>query len=148
MLPAEHETVSIVLKRPGAPKEMRSPPSLPFPASKNVDGKERRDVEKGRDDAQDTQRELEKLNQAKIMAQVRRREPVRRSAKDEERAYGRVFKGCGNQRDYQVTTKLGEGTFGCVPKVMCTSILPSHVEGFSKEKSTRLFTQSQELLSH
>lgn len=29
-------------------------------------------------------------------------------------AYGREFVGCGVQSDYDLTTKLGEGTFGFV----------------------------------
>ncbi|KAI0766248.1 kinase-like domain-containing protein [Irpex lacteus] len=33
-------------------------------------------------------------------------------------AYGRVFQGCGQQSDYEVTTKLGEGTFGEVHKAI------------------------------
>jgi hypothetical protein len=47
------------------------------------------------------------------MLHTRKRPPQRRSQIEEEKAYGRVFKGCGYQNDYQVTTKLGEGTFGC-----------------------------------
>jgi serine/threonine-protein kinase BUR1 len=45
---------------------------------------------------------------------VRKREPVRRARKEEMEAYGRSFVGCGFQDDYEVTTKLGEGTFGWV----------------------------------
>nr|GAT55843.1 CMGC/CDK/CDK9 protein kinase [Mycena chlorophos] len=46
------------------------------------------------------------------------RRPVapRRSQYEEERAYGRGFRGCGNASDYLMTTKLGEGTFGEVHK--------------------------------
>ncbi|KIK92698.1 hypothetical protein PAXRUDRAFT_146724 [Paxillus rubicundulus Ve08.2h10] len=36
-------------------------------------------------------------------------------------AYGRTFEGCGMQRDYNVTTKLGEGTFGEVHKAVQVS---------------------------
>ena len=43
-----------------------------------------------------------------------RRKPVQRSREEEMVAYNRVFQGCGQQSDYEVTTKLGEGTFGCV----------------------------------
>lgn len=42
----------------------------------------------------------------------RRRNVVRRSPEEEIKAYGRKFEGCGLQSDYDVTTKLGEGTFG------------------------------------
>ena len=38
----------------------------------------------------------------------------RRTQKQEVQAYGRKFIGCGLQSDYDVTTKLGEGTFGFV----------------------------------
>lgn len=45
---------------------------------------------------------------------LRKREPVRRTQKQEVQAYGHKFIGCGLQSDYDVTTKLGEGTFGFV----------------------------------
>ena len=38
----------------------------------------------------------------------------RRTQKQEVQAYGRKFVGCGLQSDYDVTTKVGEGTFGFV----------------------------------
>jgi len=38
----------------------------------------------------------------------------RRTIKEEMVAYGREFVGCGVQSDYDLTTKLGEGTFGSV----------------------------------
>jgi serine/threonine-protein kinase BUR1 len=46
--------------------------------------------------------------------EIKKRLPVRRSRKEEYAAYGRFFEGCGMQGDYDVTTKLGEGTFGRV----------------------------------
>ncbi|KAG5353415.1 hypothetical protein C0989_006928 [Termitomyces sp. Mn162] len=48
----------------------------------------------------------------------RRRNIVRRSPDEEMKAYGRKFEGCGLQSDYDVTTKLGEGTFGEVHKAI------------------------------
>ena len=39
---------------------------------------------------------------------------TRRTQKQEVQAYGHKFIGCGLQSDYDVTTKLGEGTFGFV----------------------------------
>lgn len=49
---------------------------------------------------------------------IKRREPFKRSRKEELEAYGRAFVGCGKQGDYGVTTKLGEGTFGEVHKAI------------------------------
>lgn len=43
-----------------------------------------------------------------------KREPVKRTRREEEEAYGRTFLGCGQITDYDITTKLGEGTFGLV----------------------------------
>jgi hypothetical protein len=43
-----------------------------------------------------------------------RNPPTRRTQKQEVQAYGHKFIGCGLQSDYDVTTKLGEGTFGYV----------------------------------
>ena len=51
-------------------------------------------------------------SQAKVFVQRSRRKPVQRSREDERRVYGRIFEGCGKQEDYDVMTKLGEGTFG------------------------------------
>jgi serine/threonine-protein kinase BUR1 len=42
----------------------------------------------------------------------KRLERTRRSRKEEEMAYGYTFSGCGSIHDYDITTKLGEGTFG------------------------------------
>ena len=44
----------------------------------------------------------------------RMRTPVKWTREQEKSAYGRVFIGCGKKDDYDVMTKLGEGTFGCV----------------------------------
>lgn len=44
-----------------------------------------------------------------------KRIPVKRSREDEKLAYRRMFLGCGQQNDYDIMTKLGEGTFGSVP---------------------------------
>ena len=43
-----------------------------------------------------------------------KRKAVQRTREEEMVAYGRIFEGCGLQSDYDVLTKLGEGTFGCV----------------------------------
>lgn len=48
----------------------------------------------------------------------RRPKAPRRTDKEEFEAYGRSFSGCGHQDHYDVTTKLGEGTFGEVHKAI------------------------------
>lgn len=45
---------------------------------------------------------------------IKRAQLHRRTVKEEMAAYGREFVGCGVQSDYDLTTKLGEGTFGSV----------------------------------
>ncbi|GLB39077.1 putative pkinase-domain-containing protein [Lyophyllum shimeji] len=106
-LPQEHKMVSISLKRPAAPKDVHSPKSLPLPPAKNV-------LMNG------TERKKEERKEPGVLRvrPVRRREPVRRTKKEEMEAYGRTFVGCGMQADYEVTTKLGEGTFGEVHKAI------------------------------
>ncbi|KAL7284009.1 hypothetical protein ACG7TL_001282 [Trametes sanguinea] len=47
-----------------------------------------------------------------------KRKPVHRTREQEQEAYGRIFVGCGQQSDYAVLTKLGEGTFGEVHKAI------------------------------
>lgn len=49
-----------------------------------------------------------------------RNPPTRRTQKQEVQAYGHKFVGCGLQSDYDVTTKLGEGTFGYVVLIFRT----------------------------
>ncbi|KIM85680.1 hypothetical protein PILCRDRAFT_776743 [Piloderma croceum F 1598] len=60
----------------------------------------------------------ESEGEVKELREVKKRAPVRRSRKEECEAYGRPFEGCGMQSDYDVTTKLGEGTFGEVHKAI------------------------------
>lgn len=45
---------------------------------------------------------------------AKKRIPVRRTKEQEKEVYNRTFIGCGAKSDYDVLTKLGEGTFGCV----------------------------------
>lgn len=40
------------------------------------------------------------------------RRPVKRTREEEKEVYQRAFIGCGQKDDYEVMTKLGEGTFG------------------------------------
>ncbi|RDB30566.1 putative cyclin-dependent kinase 9 [Hypsizygus marmoreus] len=107
-LPQIHPLISIPLKRPGAPKDIHSPTPLPLPPAKENVLKE---AEKRRE-------QKEPVVQSRP---ARKREPIRRSRKEEMEAYGRTFEGCGIQADYSVTTKLGEGTFGEVHKAIHNS---------------------------
>lgn len=100
-LPQTHNHVSITMQRPPAPK----PPRSPLPLDSKPKAKEL--------DLSTKAKEEKAVEFNKIMA-TRRREPIRRSRKKEMQAYGHSFLGCGLQSDYQVTTKLGEGTFGYV----------------------------------
>ena len=93
MLPESHAHVAIPMKRPGAPKDIHSPPSILQHAP-----------------AADKDKEKDK-GELRVRP-VRTREVVGRSRKEEMEAYGRAFTGCGGKSDYEVTTKLGEGTFG------------------------------------
>ncbi|KIL57549.1 hypothetical protein M378DRAFT_87715 [Amanita muscaria Koide BX008] len=107
MLPDAHTHVAIPLKRPGAPKDIHSPPSiLPHPPQEGG--------EANKENEQERERERVKLK-ARL---ARARQIVRRSRKEEMDAYGRTFAGCGEQSDFEVTTKLGEGTFGEVHKAI------------------------------
>ena len=61
-----------------------------------------------------------------------------RSREEEKAAYGRVFIGCGLQSDYEVTTKLGEGTFGYVSCLFAqTRSLTRHVVKCTKRSTPR-----------
>ncbi|EPQ53669.1 Pkinase-domain-containing protein [Gloeophyllum trabeum ATCC 11539] len=108
-LPAEHVAVSISLpiKRPGAPKEDRSPPSI---------------LEGGRVPAPvpDPSPQKEPATERRVVPLKPKRTPVHRTREQEKIAYGRTFVGCGSQADYDVLTKLGEGTFGEVHKAIHT----------------------------
>ena len=99
-LPTSHPSVSIPLpRRPAAPLDVHSPTPLPLPAATES-------VMKQEQERKDLKGEVNEV------PQIIKRTPVRRSRKEEYEAYGRSFEGCGMQADYDVTTKLGEGTFG------------------------------------
>lgn len=113
-LPAVHAAVSFALKRPNAPRGDHSPsPVLPPAREEDVQrAREKRNMTSGADE------KGEGGAFATAMAK-KKREPVERSRKEEMEAYGRTFEGCGKQSDYNITTKLGEGTFGYVVTFDC-----------------------------
>lgn len=96
-LPPERELISfsVPLKKPVTPKLSRSPPPLD-PAQATKDAPK---TDPGTPDQP-------------LRPPSKRPERTRRSRKEEELAYGRAFPGCGSIHDYDITTKLGEGTFG------------------------------------
>jgi len=53
-----------------------------------------------------------------VLLHVKKRVPVKRTREEEREAYGRVFLGCGQRDDYDMLSKLGEGTFGEVHKAI------------------------------
>ncbi|KIJ99078.1 hypothetical protein K443DRAFT_680230 [Laccaria amethystina LaAM-08-1] len=101
-LPSTHPPVSIAISRPPAPRNIHSPLSLGLPP-------------KPKESVKDEGRKAPEPPQVRA---VRKREPVTRSRKEEAEAYGRTFTGCGIQSDYEVMSKLGEGTFGEVHKAI------------------------------
>lgn len=96
-LPSRHAAVKIPLpRRPPTPK--RSPNhSLLEPDEKS------NNVEKSKENGH-----------SRAVARRDRRKPVQRTRADDLIAYGRIFEGCGSKSDYDIITKLGEGTFGYV----------------------------------
>ncbi|KAL1690815.1 kinase-like domain-containing protein, partial [Schizophyllum commune] len=111
-LPATHASISIAMKRPPAPAGHHSPKPMSLPptdASAALKAKEAKKSESP---------EKEQNLRAVVARKVHR--PLR-SREEEKAAYGRVFIGCGLQSDYEVTTKLGEGTFGEVHKALHSS---------------------------
>ncbi|TRM60326.1 kinase-like domain-containing protein [Schizophyllum amplum] len=93
------------MKRPPAPAGRHSPAPLSLPPT-DVQAKE---VKKSESPEKE-------LNPRALI--TRRPHRPLRSREAEKDAYGRVFAGCGMQADYEVTTKLGEGTFGEVHKAL------------------------------
>lgn len=96
-LPPEHLPISFSVpsKKPVTPKLSRSPP--PLDSAQVV-----KDVLKSEPGVADPLQP----------PPLKRSERMRRSRKEEELAYSRAFSGCGSIHDYDITTKLGEGTFG------------------------------------
>ncbi|KAF8434800.1 kinase-like domain-containing protein [Boletus edulis BED1] len=116
-LPTVHEAVSFALKRPNAPRDDHSPSPLPLPPAREEDIQRAREKRAAVGGAGERSGESGEGGLAVTMGK-RKREPVQRSRKEEMEAYGRTFEGCGKQSDYNVTTKVGEGTFGEVHKAV------------------------------
>lgn len=114
ILPGHRDSVKFsISKRDHDGRRMRSDqhpppckPNSPADAARQTDGRNSRASSeaprKGRDKASPRQDTPKKP----------RRPPATRTASQERSAYDRVFVGCGRMDAYDVTTKVGEGTFG------------------------------------
>ncbi|KAJ3570454.1 hypothetical protein NP233_g4392 [Leucocoprinus birnbaumii] len=110
MLPDSHASVSFAMKRPTLRE--RTPPHISLTAAPPA-----KPPPPPIPEQQANKAEPKPLDASKIRP-VRRRQFFQRTPKAEMEAYGRVFAGCGQQFDYDLTTKLGEGTFGEVHKAI------------------------------
>ncbi|KAI5117879.1 hypothetical protein M0805_002271 [Coniferiporia weirii] len=104
------ESVSLGVRRPGAPRETRSPPSMSLPPQKKTPAPTLRTKPTTPVSAVETS--------APAIVVKKKRVPVKRTRDEEKAAYRRVFVGCGRRDDYDIMTKLGEGTFGEVHKAL------------------------------
>ncbi|KIK70229.1 hypothetical protein GYMLUDRAFT_34719 [Collybiopsis luxurians FD-317 M1] len=102
---------------PSALQPPRAPPDYHSPASVHF--------EHNRDQSRASSREHDSYRKhpipqppPRIQLLKTRQHVVRKSREEEKAAYGRVFEGCGLKSDYEMTTKLGEGTFGEVHKAI------------------------------
>ncbi|KAI0711430.1 kinase-like domain-containing protein [Earliella scabrosa] len=109
-LPPPVPSDSVVLpKRPSTPVKPSSPRPLPS-ALPRKESEVR---------AAATPEQMQRVSESKpVVARKPKRKPVYRTREDEQAAYGRIFVGCGQQSDYAILTKLGEGTFGEVHKAI------------------------------
>ena len=105
-LPPPVPSDSVVLpKRPSTPVKPSSPRPIP-PALPRKESEIR---------AAAAPEQTQRVSESKpVVARKPKRKPVYRTREDEQAAYGRIFVGCGQQSDYAILTKLGEGTFGYV----------------------------------
>lgn len=86
--------------RPNAPLTLRSPPSMQLPK---------------KDETAPPTPSPQKEPLKPVGVHAKKRVPVKRTREEEKAAYGRIFQGCGQRDDYDMLSKLGEGTFGYVP---------------------------------
>ncbi|KAF9450218.1 Pkinase-domain-containing protein [Macrolepiota fuliginosa MF-IS2] len=111
-LPNTHASVSIAMKRP--PPRDRSPPHISLTSAPQA--KPQPPVPPPHEQ-HNARAELKPPDVTKVRP-VRKTPITRRTAKEEMDVYKREFAGCGQQLDYDLTTKLGEGTFGEVHKAI------------------------------
>ncbi|KAF9069454.1 kinase-like domain-containing protein [Rhodocollybia butyracea] len=98
-----------MLQPPKAPVGLYSPPSVAFDAPLDSSGGRSRDP---------TKRHPIPAPPPRIQLVKKRPTVERRTREEEKTAFGKVFEGCGIKSDYEMTTKLGEGTFGEVHKAI------------------------------
>ena len=107
-----HGPASYPLKRPDAPLVNRTPQSLNVSTEKDTPVPP---IPQPRSDGTPSKPEVPPPLIKK------KRIPVKRSREEEKEVYQRVFVGCGKRSDYDIMTKLGEGTFGCVVNIFQVS---------------------------
>ncbi|KAH9477512.1 putative cyclin-dependent kinase 9 [Psilocybe cubensis] len=112
------------IQRPDAPSDRHSPPPLNVPSGSTAKamarGPDRRDTSTSQTQRKEQGEVTERPKEPERpkVALIKRRNVMRRPGKLEVQAYGHGFAGCGQQSDYEATTKLGEGTFGEVHKAI------------------------------
>ncbi|KAI0064903.1 Pkinase-domain-containing protein [Artomyces pyxidatus] len=95
-----------------APEGLRSPPSLPLPPPQTAARERANGHQLGTGESETPSKTRASGRQGR---RPNRHGPYR-TREEEQKAYGRMFVGSGQQSDYDATTKLGEGTFGEVHK--------------------------------
>ncbi|KAF5390091.1 hypothetical protein D9757_003869 [Collybiopsis confluens] len=102
---------SMALQPPKAPPDYHSPASIHF--DRNHDPSRASSRERDLSRLHHTPQPLQRIQLSKFQKHIERK-----SREEEKVAFGRVFEGCGLKLDYEMTTKLGEGTFGEVHKAV------------------------------
>lgn len=100
------EAQDLAMVRPGAPRDSRSPPSIPI----RLSSQKATPIPVSKPQPADA-------STPSVIAK-KRRVPAKRTREQEKAAYQRIFVGCGSREDYDVMTKLGEGTFGHVSSLV------------------------------
>lgn len=126
-LPIAHVAVSFALRRPNAPRDDHSPSPLPLPPAREEDIQRAREKRAAVGGVDERGGQIGDGGSLTVTMGKKKREPVERSRKEDMEAYGRTFEGCGKQSDYNVTTKVGEGTFGYVIFVVWLCGMLTHI---------------------